>query len=263
MSGVFRFTCELAQSEKMQDDDIAISELEIQFNEASRRVVGFAAKLDSFNALYLYARYKQATEGPCTTDRPSRWFDVKNKQKWDAWKALGKVSKDLAMQEYIALVKKLDPEFSEETKYGAEASRSKEIGGGFGISVSTPLNQETCIEDRSKTVFDWAKEGNVEYVEKLLDTDSLPVDEDGLTPLHWACDRGHLALVEALLKRFPDRINVTDPAQQTPLHYASYCSHSEVVALLMKSGADPTLKDEDGVDCVADVEQILKAREKT
>lgn len=41
----------------MQDDDIAISELEIQFNEASRRVVGFAAKLDSFNALYLYARY--------------------------------------------------------------------------------------------------------------------------------------------------------------------------------------------------------------
>ncbi|XP_022696404.1 acyl-CoA-binding domain-containing protein 6-like isoform X2 [Varroa jacobsoni] len=247
----------------MQDDDIAISELEIQFNEASRRVVGFAAKLDSFNALYLYARYKQATEGPCTTDRPSRWFDVKNKQKWDAWKALGKVSKDLAMQEYIALVKKLDPEFSEETKYGAEASRSKEIGGGFGISVSTPLNQETCIEDRSKTVFDWAKEGNVEYVEKLLDTDSLPVDEDGLTPLHWACDRGHLALVEALLKRFPDRINVTDPAQQTPLHYASYCSHSEVVALLMKSGADPTLKDEDGVDCVADVEQILKALEKT
>lgn len=59
----------------------------------------------------------------------------------------------------------------------------------------------------------------MEYVEKLLDTDSLPVDEDGLTPLHWACDRGHLALVEALLKRFPDRINVTDPAQQTPLHY--------------------------------------------
>ncbi|OQR68272.1 acyl-CoA-binding domain-containing protein 6-like [Tropilaelaps mercedesae] len=245
-------------SRDMEDDDIVLSDLEVNFNRAASHVVSLASKLDSADLLELYARYKQATEGPCNTDRPSGWFDVKGRQKWDAWKALGDKKKESAMKEYVYAVEKLDPKFDKIPQRGEKESN---IGGvSFGISVSTLLNQEAGIEDGMKTVFDWAKEGNVDEVTKSLlpPVKALPTDEDGLTPLHWACDRGHLLLVEALLQRFSNEINVKDASQQTPLHYACSCGHSEVVALLIANGADPILKDEDGVDCVEDVENILK-----
>lgn len=39
---------------------------------------------------------------------------------------------------------------------------------------------------------------------------------------------------------------------------ACSCGHSEVVSLLVRKGADSSLKDEDGVDCADDVQRILK-----
>lgn len=53
----------------------------------------------------------------------------------------------------------------------------------------------------------------------LDDNGDLPRDGDGLTPLHWACDRGHVPLAQAILETFPGQVNTTDTSQQTPLHY--------------------------------------------
>ena len=44
-------------------------------------------------------------------------------------------------------------------------------------------------------------------------------DDNGLTALHWACDRRHRALASELLRRGADP-NIKDQYGETPLHYA-------------------------------------------
>jgi acyl-CoA-binding protein len=52
--------------------------------------------------LKFYALYKQATKGPCNTPQP--WVvQVVERAKWNAWNALGKMTKDKAMIEYCNL----------------------------------------------------------------------------------------------------------------------------------------------------------------
>ena len=58
------------------------------------------------NLLILYGLYKQATVGPVNTARPGV-FNMKEKAKWDAWKAVEGKSKEEAMADYITKVKQL------------------------------------------------------------------------------------------------------------------------------------------------------------
>jgi acyl-CoA-binding protein len=57
--------------------------------------------------LKFYSLYKQATEGPCNTSRPG-FLDFAGKAKWDAWNALGELSKDEAKQKYVEGFKKME-----------------------------------------------------------------------------------------------------------------------------------------------------------
>jgi diazepam-binding inhibitor (GABA receptor modulating acyl-CoA-binding protein) len=57
--------------------------------------------------LQLYSLYKQATEGDNLSDPPSNPFDFVAKAKFDAWAELIGMSKENAMESYIALVNKL------------------------------------------------------------------------------------------------------------------------------------------------------------
>ncbi|CAK1548855.1 unnamed protein product [Leptosia nina] len=50
--------------------------------------------------LNFYSYFKQATDGPCTKPRPGFW-DVINRAKWEAWKRLGNMTKEDAMQSYV------------------------------------------------------------------------------------------------------------------------------------------------------------------
>lgn len=78
------------------------------FEKAAAHLQGLIQVASREQLLYLYARYKQVKVGNCNTPKPS-FFDFEGKQKWEAWKALGDSSPSQAMQEYIAVVKKLDP----------------------------------------------------------------------------------------------------------------------------------------------------------
>lgn len=53
--------------------------------------------------LNLYAFFKQATAGDCTTSRPGM-FDLAGKAKWDAWTAQKGLSSEDAMTKYIEQV---------------------------------------------------------------------------------------------------------------------------------------------------------------
>jgi diazepam-binding inhibitor (GABA receptor modulator, acyl-CoA-binding protein) len=77
-----------------------------RFEDAQRRVKALAKTPSTQQLLDLYALYKQATAGDATGSRPGM-FDVKGRAKYDAWTAKRGVSRDKAMEDYVALVDRL------------------------------------------------------------------------------------------------------------------------------------------------------------
>ena len=79
---------------------------------------------------------------------------------------------------------------------------------------------------------------------------SLLTDPDpcGNTPLHAAAIFGHRPMLLALVKRFTgntaysNEINKKNHSGNTPLHLAFQFDHPEIVELLLKGGADKTIK---------------------
>jgi ankyrin repeat protein len=102
---------------------------------------------------------------------------------------------------------------------------------------------EENLKDEEKSLFDWCKEGNVEKIRELLNPDNINhQDEDGLTLMHWASDRGHSTVVRLLVERGAN-LNIQDVDGQAPLHYASSCGHQDIVTFLIAAGADVNIKD--------------------
>ncbi|XP_060053758.1 acyl-CoA-binding domain-containing protein 6 isoform X1 [Erinaceus europaeus] len=244
------------------------------FDKAAEHLQSLVQVASREQLLYLYARYKQVKVGRCNTPKPG-FFDFEGKQKWEAWKALGDSSPRQAMQEYIAVVQKLDPVWNpqdreklrrERKKKGErdicstcftthEASslqlpekKGKEAKTGFGGPVVSSLYQEEIIREEDKNIFDYCRENNIDHVTKAIKSKTVDVnmkDEEGRALLHWACDRGHRDLVTVLLQYRAD-INCQDNEGQTALHYAAACEFLDIVELLLQSGADPALRDQDG-----------------
>ncbi len=126
------------------------------------------------------------------------------------------------------------------------------------ISVSCP-QQEESLSDKDKTIWDWVKEGNTNKLKILVNADNINEDEDGLTLIHWASDRGHVDVVTFLHSVNPTVIDAQDEEGQTPLHYAASCGHTHVVQTLLELGADPCITDSDG--CLpnnSDTDQSIK-----
>ncbi|XP_038635728.1 LOW QUALITY PROTEIN: acyl-CoA-binding domain-containing protein 5-like [Scyliorhinus canicula] len=70
--------------------------------------------------LKFYSYYKQATIGPCSISRPGFWDPI-GRIKWDAWKALGNLSKKEAMMTYVEEIKQTAQEFID-TMPGSEGA---------------------------------------------------------------------------------------------------------------------------------------------
>ncbi|XP_077987146.1 acyl-CoA-binding domain-containing protein 6-like [Glandiceps talaboti] len=224
-------------------------ELEDRFEHAAAHVRSIVGKLKNDKLLYFYARFKQAKTGPCNTSRPG-FFDFEGKQKWDAWKNLGDMDKEQAMMEYVSELLRVDPSWQPD--FSDEGRRKMREGGmrGMGVAVSTMhREEEEDISDDQKTIFDWVKEGNVSRVKSIVRNGDNNIatqrDEEGLSLLHWACDRGHDDVVKLLLSYKVD-INAKDNDGQTPLHYAVTCEFLSIINVLLDNGADPKLTDNDG-----------------
>lgn len=77
-----------------------------KFEDAQRRVKTLAAAPDNDRLLALYGLFKQATAGDVSGKRPGM-MDFKGRAKFDAWGTRKGMSKDQAMEAYVALVDKL------------------------------------------------------------------------------------------------------------------------------------------------------------
>jgi acyl-CoA-binding protein len=85
--------------------------LEQQFQQAADRSKSMTRRPSNEELLELYALFKQGTEGDVTGDRPTG-FDFKGMAKFDAWASRKGVSKEEAMQQYVALVDRLAQQYS-------------------------------------------------------------------------------------------------------------------------------------------------------
>ncbi|KAK7083473.1 acyl-CoA binding domain-containing protein 6 [Halocaridina rubra] len=180
----------------------------------------------------------------------STFAEAAGKRKWEAWNALEDMSNEVAMKEYVEALDRINPDWQSTVCDGGR-SRS-------WITVSSlAATDENEKRDEDKDDFDWVKENNIERI-RNGDTEVIlsARDENGMTVLHWAADRGYVDMTEVLLEK-GFSVNIQDESGQTPLHYAASCGHLDLIKLLLSNGAHTTIVDSDGtlpVDCAEDQE---------
>ncbi|POM77205.1 26s proteasome non-atpase regulatory subunit 10 [Phytophthora palmivora] len=92
-----------------------------------------------------------------------------------------------------------------------------------------------------------ARAGQVDDLRDILLADAaqaVALDKYGLTPLHWACDRGEAAATRLLLQRGADVDAVEKRMfKRRPLHFAVLASSEEIVRELLAHHADVLAED--------------------
>ncbi|VDK19591.1 unnamed protein product [Anisakis simplex] len=188
-------------------------------------------------------------------------FDWKGREKFDSWARLGNaVSREDAMRGYINKVHELNLGWQPSKKYTS----------GFGIRPSTLANStsDEDIEGASglrSDVIEWfsaVSMGNLSKVSEMLKANNellVERDENQVTAMHHAADRGNVQMIECLLLAGAD-ISIQDYDGQTPLHYAVSCSHRDAVEALLRHGADPTIADFEG-NCAVDIATDQKIKD--
>ncbi|RZI78151.1 MAG: ankyrin repeat domain-containing protein [Variovorax sp.] len=90
-----------------------------------------------------------------------------------------------------------------------------------------------------------AIKGQQEFVVKLLARDA-DVNKTGWAPLHYAASSGQLTIMKLLLDKYAF-IDAQSPNGTTPLMMAAMYGSTESVKLLLDEGADPMMKNEQGM----------------
>ncbi|CAF1311239.1 unnamed protein product [Rotaria sordida] len=78
----------------------------MDFETAKSRLESSSVQVDNETKLKLYALYKQATTGVCSTSKPGL-TDFVARAKWTAWSSLGKMNQQDAQKQYIQTVQQL------------------------------------------------------------------------------------------------------------------------------------------------------------
>ena len=116
--------------------------------------------------------------------------------------------------------------------------------GGFLLGLWSS-RARPVLDDK---VISAAKVGDVSEMKNLLARNG-PVnarDKDNRTPLHWAANKGHKAVVELLIANGAD-VNAREKAGKTSLHAAAIGGHRDVTDLLITHGADVNAKDQENM----------------
>lgn len=107
------------------------------------------------------------------------------------------------------------------------------------------------MAEASKEIIKAAKAGDLDKLEKLVATDDALVharDTDGSTPLHCSAWKGHREIVAFLLKAGADANaqNSNEHWGTTPLHAAAHANQAAIAELLIENGAKVNARDLSG-----------------
>lgn len=97
---------------------------------------------------------------------------------------------------------------------------------------------------------------------EALMTRGAAVNRPGWTPLHYAAASGDEPIARLLIKRGAKVDAVSPPASggMTPLMMAAREGHPDMMAFLMEKGANPQLRNSEGLTAAQIVERATKAR---
>ena len=110
----------------------------------------------------------------------------------------------------------------------------------FGaLALSLALTTAATAQQRAP-VATAAMNGDLDAVRTLLrqGADVNEAQADGMSALHWAAERGDLALLDVLLTAGAEFESATRIGEYRPLHIAARNGQSEVVRRLVEAGAD-------------------------
>ena len=109
----------------------------------------------------------------------------------------------------------------------------------LGIATAVALSVAAVSAQSPSPVADAARKGNAAAVKALLKqgADANAPQADGMTALHWAADRGDLAIADTLIYAGASTAGITRLGAYTPLHLAARSGSGPVVKALLKAGA--------------------------
>lgn len=98
------------------------------------------------------------------------------------------------------------------------------------------MSQQDAVAALSERLLIAAYKGQADNVVQLINKGAkVAVTKHGRTPLHLAANKGHLSVVQILLKAGCD-LDVQDDGDQTALHRATVVGNTEVIAALIQEG---------------------------
>ncbi|NXN53754.1 ANKR6 protein, partial [Rynchops niger] len=108
------------------------------------------------------------------------------------------------------------------------------------------MSQQDAVAVLSERLLVAAYKGQVENVVQLINKGAkVAVTKHGRTPLHLAAHKGHLHVVQVLLKAGCD-LDIQDDGDQTALHRAAVVGNTDVIAALIQEGCALDRQDKDG-----------------
>ncbi|RYG69490.1 hypothetical protein EON64_02560 [archaeon] len=223
------------------------------FQQAASLLKSGEIKLETEQQLIFYGLFKQVTVGDAP-DMPSdsEKADVASMYKYQAWKSFAGFPRDGSMKLYVYLVNDLAASSTSDAKNSANGFGMgvSTLSGGAAGNSSTPWGEAEHVfslieqyHNAQQPPFNSTEDakadcevqavrllGEIENVLREVDAGSRGSiisairSEQGLTPLHYAADRG-LCDVCALLLRCGCDVNARDADGNTALHYAVLCDH--------------------------------------
>jgi ankyrin repeat protein len=97
----------------------------------------------------------------------------------------------------------------------------------------------------SDDIHEFVRKGDLESLQASIEKDPAIVnarDQDGRTPLHWACRGRKLEVVKLLVEKGAD-VNAEDSNKIVPLHSLASRNNAAAIAVLLDNGADVDARD--------------------
>jgi ankyrin repeat protein len=104
-----------------------------------------------------------------------------------------------------------------------------------------PHPQPAVVQEGYTALHLAASQGQHAMLQLLLERGAAPNARtaQGHSPLHYAAEKNHSHVAQALLAARPDGVHLMDDDGDTPLHWAAHYGHAQVARTLLEAAADP------------------------